>query len=215
MFIYQIVLKTPMDLTSLYLRTFFGGRPFKSSELDSLAEMMGVAGQLSPNLGQRYFLLRAGRVAAANVGNKIVFGERFYRQLTNEQLLAVAAHEFAHSTHHNERARTASASLAISAALAFTALVGMGSVLIAEAAFVASFFPLMGGLSYVFGRSGRDEESKCDALAASFAGREAMAASILLAQEMSTRRFRLWSRNRNSSLDERARRLVGDSNLAA
>lgn len=204
-----------MDLTSLYLRAFFGGRPFKSSELDSLAHRMGVAEELSPNPGHRYFLLRASHMSAANVGNKIVFGERFYERLTNEQLLAVAAHEFAHSMHHNGRAKVASASLVVSAALTLAALVGTGSLLIAEVAFIALFFPLMGGLSYASSRSNGDEESACDNLAASFVNSEAMASSIILAQEMSARRFRLWPRNRNPPVDERAKRLLGDGDLSA
>lgn len=202
-----------LDLTSIYLRAFFGARSFESDELDSLAKTMGVAEHLSSNPKQRYFLLGSKSATAANVGDKIVFGEKYYGRLSKEQRLAVAAHEFAHSTRQNDNLRVASVSLTTSAALSVVTLAYGGSILVAEVAFLASFFPVLGVLTHLYGSRYDDEEMDCDDLAASFASRDALASSILLAREMSIRRFRLRSRRVESTADERVKRLAGNGSI--
>lgn len=179
-----------MDITSLYLRAFFGARPFASSQLDTLAERMGVSGLQSPDPQKRYFITNTKGVTAANVGDKIVFGRLYFESLSDEQRLAVGAHEFAHSLdRHNERLNVAAGSLLGSSASAATAYALSGSVLIAELAFLVSFFVAMGILSPREAVKNSHRELQCDRIAVSFVSSEAMVSSLRLAETHTKPRF--------------------------
>ncbi len=84
-----------MDTGSLYLRLFFGAKPFESPGLDTLAGRMNALHLLSRDPRERYYMTRA-RVPAVSLGNKVLFGARYYERLTESQRLAAGAHEFAH-----------------------------------------------------------------------------------------------------------------------
>jgi hypothetical protein len=199
-----------MDLTSLYLRTFFGARAFASSELDALAQRMGVLGRLSSDCNDRYFIVGANRVAAANVGNKLVFGRRYYYSLNDEQRLAVGAHEFAHSLNdRNERLKIASSSLAVSVTVALVAFIALPSVLLAEMAFLGSFLPMMGLLASRESGRNMNEELECDRVAVTYVNGPAMISSIRMAGSMSVRNTRHWpSRVLSSTVERRASAIV-------
>ncbi|MGA2664734.1 MAG: M48 family metalloprotease [Nitrososphaerales archaeon] len=178
-----------MDPASLYLRTFFGARPFASQELDSLAERMGVSPSQSPNPSERYFVTGARSVTAASLGNKVLFGRRYYERLSGDERLAVAAHEFAHMMDHDDgRSRVASLTLGLSLVLTFAALVAFHSLLLAESAFCASFLAMIRILSSRELERGRLQELRCDSLAASLVGGGPMISSIRLAESMEARR---------------------------
>jgi len=183
----------PMDLVALYLRIFFGARPFASGEFDSLAATLGVLNRLSPDKGKRYFIVNAKSVTAANVGGKVVFGRRYYGSLTNAQRTAVAAHEFGHSlAHDNERLKVAATSVLASLAGTAAGFLATRSVLVAELCFLCFFFVVMGVLSSREASNGLMEEIQCDSLAVRVAGKEPMIASLHLAQAMSPPRFMHW-----------------------
>jgi Zn-dependent protease with chaperone function len=197
-----------MDLTSLYLRTFFGARAFASSELDALAQRMGVLGRLSPDRNDRYFVVGAERVAAANMGNKVVFGRRYYDSLNDEQRLAVGAHEFAHLlSDNNERLKIATSSLAASVIVALFAFISLHSVLLAEIAFLGSFLPLMGILTSRDSRRNMNEELECDRVAVTYVNGPAMISSIRMAGVLWARSPRP-SKFLSSTVERRASAIV-------
>jgi Zn-dependent protease with chaperone function len=174
-----------MDLTSLYLRTFLGAKPFVSSELDSLAEKMGVSQLLSRDRRDRYFITTAKGVSAASLGKKIVFGRRYYERLAGDERLAVSAHEMAHlRDDDNERVRIVLSSLGLSLLSTLIAFVALDSVLLTECVFCVSFLSLISIFTARDAEESKLREIRCDNVAVSFVGWEAMASSIRLAQSM-------------------------------
>ena len=195
-----------MDLVSVYLRVFFGAKPFASDELDSLALRMGLLDQLSADPGERYFIINGKSVTAANVGNRIVFGSRYYGSLTGDQRLAVGAHEFGHSLfHRKERLMIALSSVSSSLLTAAAGFLATRSLLASELFFLCSFFLVIGVLSSREARNGLKDEVQCDGLAVSFVGPEPMIASIRLAETMARPGFLQWpGKGISSTVEERA-----------
>ncbi len=129
-----------MDLTSLYLRLFFRARPYSAPQLDSLAETMGVVQLMSSSPLERYLISDSTSVAALSLGNKIMFGRSYYQKLSEEERLAVSAHELAHiKEQHNRRLMVALVALVSSVAFATTTLLALHSVLVTESVFCISF----------------------------------------------------------------------------
>jgi Zn-dependent protease with chaperone function len=203
-----------MDLASFYLRTFFGAKPFGSPELDSLAKRMRVLHLMSSNPQDRYFTTDAKTVTAVNLGNKVVFGHLFYERLSEDERLAVSAHEFAHILHHDDRrgviaVSTLGVSLVLTAAIFFA----VHSVLITEVFFCLSFLGLMWIRSSRDADRSRLQELKCDSMAASFVGGQPMISSIRLAESLLVQRsgvgfFRRTRKNGDPTVEERTRAIV-------
>ena len=199
-----------MDATSLYLRMFFAARPFTSSGLDSVADSMGTSGLLSKDRGNRYFITPAKNVTAASLGNKVLFGRLYYERLSEEERLAVGAHELAHMLEKgSSRPRTAALSLGISVILTAMVYVSVHSLLPSELAFCASFFPLISTLSSRDQEKRRLEELRCDSVSASLVGGPPLITSIRMAEsvlfENARRPSILRSRKKTSpTVDERA-----------
>lgn len=174
-----------MDAGSLYLRLFLGAKPFRSSELDSLAESMHVSDLLSGNAGERYFLTKSN-AAALCLGNKILFGEGYYSSLTESQRLAVAAHEFGHVLGGGaERTkRLVAPAAAVPMLLALAVFLGKGSTVALVCA------SALGLVTAVAARSSSDSERylkhemSCDRLAASFVGKDALVEAIHAAESL-------------------------------
>ena len=188
-----------MDAGTLYLRVFLGARAFKSSELDSLAESMNVSGHLSSNAEERYFLTETN-IAALSLGNKLLFGARYYSNLTDSQRRAVAAHEFGHvlGDGGERRRRLVAPAIAVSVLLALAVCVGTGSIL---ALMFASALGLVGAvavLSTVDSDHYLKHEISCDKLATSFVDGEALVQAIHVAQSLQNERANrfasLWKR---------------------
>jgi Zn-dependent protease with chaperone function len=171
-----------MDLASLYLRLFFSARSFRSQDLDSLASRMGVLHRLSPDPSDRYFITPARGATAANFGNKIVFGRRYYETMTDEQRIAVGAHEFAHTINSDGgRLRVAVTSMLAACGGVLGVFAAFRSVLAAELAFLACFFVLMSLLSSRQAEKDVSEELDCDSVAAFFVSPQTLVSSIRLA----------------------------------
>jgi Zn-dependent protease with chaperone function len=192
-----------VDAGSLYLRLFLGARPFKSLELDSLAESMGVSDHLSSDAGERYFLTKTN-VSALSFGNKLLFGGRYYSNLTDGQRLAVAAHEFGHvlGDGGERRRRLVAPAVAVSVLLALAVSVGTGSIL---ALMFASLLGLIGAIavgSAIDSDRYLRHEMSCDKLAASFADGEALVQAIHAAESLQNasakRLTSLWRRVRTN-----------------
>jgi len=188
-----------VDAGTLYLRVFLGARAFKSSELDSLAESMNVSGHLSSNAEERYFLTETN-IAALSLGNKLLFGARYYSNLTDSQRRAVAAHEFGHvlGDGGERRRRLVAPAIAVSVLLALAVCVGTGSIL---ALMFASALGLVGAvavLSTVDSDHYLKHEISCDKLATSFVDGEALVQAIHVAQSLQNERANrfasLWKR---------------------
>jgi Zn-dependent protease with chaperone function len=198
-----------MDLTSWYLRSFFGAKGVRSPELDSLAERMGVLPLLSRDPADRYLITKAKSITALSLGNKVVFGRSYYDLLTDAQRLAVSAHEFAHML-EKERGRWSIAwsTLAISSLLTVGTFLALHSVLLSESVFCLSFFGTIRILSSREVERGKLQELRCDNLATSFVGGEPMIASLRLAvsiRNQSPRRsfLRRLSKSPMSAVEER------------
>jgi hypothetical protein len=174
-----------VDAGALYLRVFLGGRAFKSSELDSLAESMSVSSHLSSNGGERYFLTKTN-IAALTFGNKLLFGARYYSSLTDSQRRAVAAHEFGHVLGDGgERMRRLVApAVAVSVLFALAVVVGTGSTVALMFALVLGFIGAVAVLSTADSDHYLKHEMSCDKLAASFADGEALVQAIHVAESL-------------------------------
>jgi Zn-dependent protease with chaperone function len=174
-----------VDAGGLYLRIFLGARAFKSSNLDSLAESMSVSSRLSSDAGERYFLTKTN-VAALSFGNKILFGARYYSNLTDNQRRAVAAHEFGHVLGDGGEImrRLVIPAVAISVLFTLAVFVGTGSALALMFASVLGFV----GAATVLARVDSDHylkhEMSCDKLAASFVDGEALVEAIHAAESL-------------------------------
>ena len=189
-----------MDAGTLYLRFFMGAKPFRSAELDLLAERMSVSGHLSADPGERYFLTKAKNAAALCVGSKILFGERYYSSLTEGQRLAVAAHEFGHVLGDGavRRKRLAVPFVAVSTLMALAVFLGTGS---AVALVCATAIGLVTA-SVARSSSGSEHylrhEMSCDRLATSFVDEKALVGAIRVAESLRGSRPRriatLWKR---------------------
>lgn len=186
-----------MDFTSLYLRAFFGAKAFASDDLDALAERMDVSRLMSKDRRKdRYFITSAKSVTAANLGNKVVFGRSYYDRLSQQERVAVSAHEFAHmlSKDKNRRRNVVSAILVLSAVAALTVhLFSSSSVLPAECAFCASFLASMAIVSSKDAERSRIQEITCDSVAVGFVGAEHLLRSIRVAGAMVSRRSKFLS----------------------
>lgn len=186
-----------MNATSVYLRVFFGAKPLRSTELDSLAGRMGVLDRLSSDPLDRYFVTDARSVTAVSLGNKIVFGRSYFDRLSEDERLAVGAHELAHKLEHgNRRANMVWSTLAASSVLMALIFLAFHSLLLTESAFCLSFLGVMRIRSSREVEKGKLQEIRCDGLAASFVGPEPMIGSLRLAESMSTETSKrnLWRR---------------------
>jgi Zn-dependent protease with chaperone function len=189
-----------VDAGTLYLKVFLGAKAFKSSEMDTLAESMGVSPLLSGD-EERYFLTETN-VTAFSFGNKLLFGARYYGRLTESQRLAVAAHEFGHvlGDGGERRKRLVLPAISVSALMAVLIFLGMGSMV---ALACASLLALMGA-TLILSSLGSDHylrhEMSCDRLAASFADGQALVEAIQAAEALSLQKARrrrlasLWRR---------------------
>jgi hypothetical protein len=171
-----------VDAGGVYLRVFLGARAFKSSELDSLAESMSVSDRLSSDVGERYFLTNTN-IAALSLGNKLLFGSRYYSSLTEGQRLAVAAHEFGHVLGDGgERIRRLVVpAVAVSVLFALAVVVGTGSIVALLFASLLGFTGAVAALSTIDSDHYLKHEMTCDKLAASFADGEALVQAIHVA----------------------------------
>jgi hypothetical protein len=178
-----------VDAGALYLRVFLGARAFKSSELDSLAESMDVAGHLSSDPGERYFLTKTN-IAALSIGNKLLFGERYFSNLTDSQRGAVAAHEFGHvlGDGGERRRRLVAPVVAVFALLALAVCVGTGSILALIFASALGFVGAVAVLSTVDSDHYLKHEMSCDQLATSFVDGEALVQAIHVAESLQNER---------------------------
>lgn len=203
-----------MDAASLYLRTFFAAKPFASSDLDSIAESMGVSALLSEDRGDRYFITPAKRITAASLGNKVLFGRSYYQRLTERERLAAGTHELAHMLEKdNPRTRTAAVSLGTATMLAVVVYISIHSLMLSEIAFCTSFFPLISTLSSWDEERSRVQELKCDGISASLVGGTHMISSIRTAESMLSENSRrpsfLRARRKTSpTADERANAIM-------
>ncbi len=203
-----------LDLTSLYLRLFFRARPYSAPQLDSLAETMGVVQLMSSSPLERYLISDSTSVAALSLGNKIMFGRSYYQKLSEEERLAVSAHELAHiKEQHNRRLMVALVALVSSVAFATTTLLALHSVLVTESVFCISFLGVVRVLSSREAERSRLEELRCDSAAASLIGGQHMISSIRLAESMFVRKprrgLRGWfSTKLNGGAEERISALV-------
>jgi Zn-dependent protease with chaperone function len=180
-----------VDAGTLYLKVFLGAKAFTSSEMDSLAESMGVSPLLSGD-EERYFLTKTN-VTAFSFGNKLLFGARYYGRLTESQRLAVAAHEFGHvlGDGGERRKRLVLPAISVSALMAILIFLGMGSMV---ALVCASLLALMGA-TLILSSLGSDRylrhEMSCDRLAASFADGQALVEAIRAAEALSLEKARM------------------------
>ncbi len=173
-----------MDAGSLYLRIFFGAKPFESAEMDSLAEKMNVSGQMSKSTGQRYFLARSN-LSALSIGNKLLFGARYYSKLTEKQRLAVAAHEFGHllgKDGEDRRKRVVAPAAFVSFVFSASSFAMSRSVLFLECTLIAAFLLSTSFFSLVYSRRYHKQEMHSDELAASFVDGEALVEAIHAAE---------------------------------
>jgi len=178
-----------VDAGTLYLRVFLGARAFKSSELDSLAESMDVSGHLSRDAGERYFLTKTN-IAALSIGNKILFGARYYSNLTDSQRRAVAAHEFGHvlGDRGERRRRLVAPAVAVFLLLALAVCVGTGSTLALIFATALGIVGAVAVLSTVDSDHYLKHEMSCDKLAASFVDGGALVQAIHVAESLQNER---------------------------
>jgi len=185
-----------MEPGSIYLRIFLGAKPFQSLELDSLAESMGVSELLSSNPRERYFVTKTN-MSALSFGNKLLFGARYYSDLTHSQRRAVAAHEFGHvlGDSGERRRRLVAPSIAVSVLFSLAVLVGTGSVLALMFALLLGFVGAVAVLSTLDSDHYLKHEMSCDKLAASFVDGEALVQAIHVAESL-----RHASKNRFASL---------------
>jgi Zn-dependent protease with chaperone function len=167
------------------MRVFLGARAFKSSELDSLAESMSVSSHLSCNAGERYFLTKTN-IAALSLGNKLLFGSRYYASLTEDQRLAVAAHEFGHvlGDGGERMKRLVVPAIAVSVLFAFAVAVGTGSTIALMLASLLGFTGAVAALSTIDSDHYLKHEMSCDKLAASFVDGEALVEAIHVAESL-------------------------------
>ena len=188
-----------MDAGGLYLRLFLKAKPFLSPNLDSLAETMGVSGHLSSDLGERYFLTKTN-MAALSFGNKVLFGEKFYSNLTDGQRRAVTAHEFGHVLEDGgeRKKRLVAPAIAVSLLMAFAVSIASGSLVLLMLASVLGFVAAAALLSSLDSDHYLRHEMRCDRMAASFANGRALVEAIHVAESLqgsSTKGFaRLWRR---------------------
>jgi len=175
-----------VDAGTLYLRFFLGAKPFRSSELDSLAERMSVSSLLSVNAGERYFLTRAKNAVAICVGSKILFGERYYSSLTEGQRLAVAAHEFGHvlGDAAERRKRLAVPVVAVSTLTALAVFLGTGSAIALMCATALGFVTAAVARSSLGSEHYIKHEISCDRLATSFVDEGALVEAIHVAESL-------------------------------
>lgn len=75
---------------------FFKAEPFESEALDGLSETMMVSPILKRGKRSRYYKARHGMGCLANDAGLLIFDTKYYGMLTEDEVLAVGAHEFNH-----------------------------------------------------------------------------------------------------------------------
>ncbi len=174
-----------MDIGTVYVKLFLGAKSFESSEIDSLAERMKVS-QFLGKRTERYFLTRSN-VKALSLGNKLLFGVRYYESLAEGQRLAVSAHEFGHILRGDgnfTKMRVLAPALTISLLLAVLSYAITSSPLLLECMFAFGFLAIFSALSRLNSKDFIAQELGCDMLAASFVDGEALISAIQAAESM-------------------------------
>jgi Zn-dependent protease with chaperone function len=183
-----------MDAGTFYMRVFMGARPFESSEMDSLAEKMNVRPLMSKDTKERYFLTKSKRVAALSLGNKVLFGSRYYRSLTDAQRLAVAAHEFGHvlaKDSEDRRRRVVTPSILVAALASVSSVAFTRSALLLECILAISFLASVMLFSAAYAGQYHEQEMRSDRMAATFVDGESLVEAIQVAESfMATARKR-------------------------
>jgi Zn-dependent protease with chaperone function len=182
--------ETMMDAGTLYMRVFMGAKPFESSELDSLAEKMNVRSLMSKDAKARYFVTRSRRVAALSLGNKVLFGSRYYLSLTDTQRLAVVAHEFGHllaRDSEDRRRRVVAPSALLAASAALSSLVVTRSALLIECVLAVTFLASVTLFSAAYSEQYHEQEMRSDRVAASFVDGQALVEAIQAAESLLSR----------------------------
>jgi Zn-dependent protease with chaperone function len=179
-----------LDASTLYLKAFLGARAFKSSEMDSLAQNMGVS-TLQSGDNERYFLTKTD-VTAFSFGNKLLFGAKYYERLTESQRLAVAAHEFGHVLGDGgvRRKRLVLPAISISMLMALLVFLGTNSMVALACASLLAVVAAALSLSALGSDHYLRHEMSCDKLAASFAEGQALVEAIQAAEAHSVRKAR-------------------------
>jgi Zn-dependent protease with chaperone function len=174
-----------MDAGTFYMRVFMGAEPFESSEMDSLAEKMKVRPLMSKDTKERYFLTKSRRVAALSLGNKVLFGSRYYRSLTDAQRLAVAAHEFGHvlaRDSEDRRRRVVTPSILVAALSSVSSVAVTRSALLLECVLAISFLASVMLFSAAYADHYHEQEMRSDRMAATFVDGEALVEAIQAAE---------------------------------
>jgi Zn-dependent protease with chaperone function len=174
-----------MDASTFYMRVFMGAEPFESSEMDSLAEKMNVRPLMSKDTKERYFLTRSKRVAALSLGNKVLFGSRYYGSLTDAQRLAVAAHEFGHvlaKDSEDRRRRVVTPSILVAALASVSSVAVTRSALLLECILAISSLASVMLFSAAYAEHYHEQEMRSDRMAATFVDGEALVEAIQAAE---------------------------------
>jgi Zn-dependent protease with chaperone function len=181
-----------MEAGTLYLRLFLGAKSFRSSDMDSLADKMQVSCLMSRNANERYFLTKTD-MAALSLGNKVLFGARYYQTLTDKQRLAVTAHEFGHllaKDGSHRRKRVVAPALVVSVMLASLSFVLTGSPLLLECILAIAFLGSLMIFSAAYSDYYRRQEMRSDHLAASYVDGEALVEAIQAADSLVATRMK-------------------------
>ena len=83
------------------MRFRFGAKPLESTEFDSLAGRMYALPRMSNNPADRWFI-GAGSIFYST-SSRVIFGQRLYNLVTDNQRLALAAHELVHIRERDAR----------------------------------------------------------------------------------------------------------------
>jgi hypothetical protein len=181
-----------LDAGTLYLRIFLGAKPFKSAQMDSLAERMDVSGLMSTRSDERYFLTNSN-MAAISLGNKLLFGARYYGSLTERQRLAVAAHEFAHvlgKDGAHRRNRVVLPAAVVSALLGTAGFAITNSLLALECILACTFVLSAVLFSSAYSGHYSDQELRSDDVAATFVDGESLVEALTAAESMVAKKVR-------------------------
>ncbi len=177
----------------IILKLFYGAERFESEPLDKLAEVMSVKSALKGKL-PRYYKAKANQsCCSALYDGSIIFDKKYYDMLTQDEVLAVGAHEFNHLIQKHVRKkllRLVVPSLIIS--LVFAVLAGASQYLVgAHYYYGALSFAISLGLVFVFpfmvflfaslyvnASWLRNQEIECDLRTVEFKNGEAMISAL-------------------------------------
>jgi hypothetical protein len=170
-----------MGLISSIMVRLLRAEPFEMQALDTLAETMKATPILKKDRLHRYYKSSILPIPCLAYSDTLVFNSNYYQMLSNDEVLAIGAHEFNHiaKNHIAKRLpRTVLPSAVLAVVIGYLFFVNSASFLFIVSTVGLSFVFFLFGSYYVNAKWFRKQETESDFSAVEFVNGAAMISAL-------------------------------------